>query len=93
MKPNLDLSNQQTQTICDILTQLLSDLYTLALKYQYFHWNVEGDSFMTWHQVSEAHYGELFEYIDLISEFFSKIFTVCKIKSPKSHTFRSVSFC
>ena len=31
--------------------------------------------------------------IGLMSKFFSRILTVCKIKSPKSHEFKSISFC
>lgn len=47
---------------------LLADTYTLYLKTQNFHWNVEGSDFLSLHHLFEEHYTDLAEAVDEIAE-------------------------
>jgi starvation-inducible DNA-binding protein len=50
------------------IARLLADTYTLALKFQGFHWNVVGPQFYSLHAFSQAQYTELFAAIDELAE-------------------------
>jgi starvation-inducible DNA-binding protein len=54
--------------VIESLKKLLADSYTLALKTQNYHWNVEGEQFATLHALFEAQYGELSAAIDEVAE-------------------------
>lgn len=54
--------------VTDALKRLLADTYTLQLKTQNYHWNVEGPNFAGLHVLFEGQYNELFAAVDLIAE-------------------------
>ncbi|MEX2323681.1 MAG: DNA starvation/stationary phase protection protein [Acidimicrobiia bacterium] len=54
--------------IAAALSTLLADSYTLYLKTQNYHWNVEGPQFHALHNMFEEQYVELREAVDRIAE-------------------------
>lgn len=54
--------------VTDALKQALADTYTLLLKTQNYHWNVEGPGFRALHLLFEEQYNELFPIADLLAE-------------------------
>lgn len=52
----------------EILQKLLASSYSLYLKTQNYHWNVEGKDFFSLHQLFEQQYQDLFAAVDLIAE-------------------------
>lgn len=54
--------------VTDALKQALADTYTLQLKTQNYHWNVEGTHFRSLHLLFEEQYNELFAAVDVIAE-------------------------
>lgn len=50
------------------LSKALADTYTLYLKTQNFHWNVEGALFQSLHELFEQQYTELAEAVDEVAE-------------------------
>ncbi len=50
------------------LQTVLADSYSLYLKTQNYHWNVEGPNFKSLHELFEEHYRDLFEANDDIAE-------------------------
>ncbi len=50
------------------LQAVLADSYTLYLKTQNYHWNVEGPHFKSLHEMFEEQYRELFDANDEIAE-------------------------
>lgn len=48
--------------------RLLADSYTLMLKSQNVHWNLEGPHFHAAHTLTEQHYTELFTAVDEVAE-------------------------
>lgn len=57
-----------TDAIADALCNILSDTYRLTFKTHVCHWNVEGPLFYAIHNLTEAHYEELFAATDVIAE-------------------------
>lgn len=54
--------------IATALTGVLADSYLLLVKTQGYHWNVVGPLFQPIHELTEKHYRDLFEAIDVIAE-------------------------
>jgi starvation-inducible DNA-binding protein len=54
--------------IVESLSRLLADTYTLYLKTQNYHWNVEGPQFHALHTMFEEQYVELRDAVDRIAE-------------------------
>lgn len=54
--------------VTDGLKRLLADTYSLQLKTQNYHWNVEGTHFRSLHLLFEEQYNELFAAVDVIAE-------------------------
>lgn len=54
--------------IVESLSRLLADTYTLYLKTQNYHWNVEGPQFHALHTMFQEQYVELRDAVDLIAE-------------------------
>ncbi len=54
--------------VTEALKQALADTYTLQLKTQNYHWNVEGTHFRSLHLLFEEQYNELFAAVDTIAE-------------------------
>lgn len=50
------------------LQAVLADSYSLFVKTQNYHWNVEGPHFKSLHEMFEEHYRDLFEANDDIAE-------------------------
>lgn len=50
------------------LSKLLASTYTLYLKVQNYHWNIEGKEFFAVHKFTETLYNELFLQVDAIAE-------------------------
>lgn len=66
--PHIGLSQNQRRAIADGLGRLLADEYTLYLKTQNFHWNVEGPQFKALHDLFEEQYTDLAAAVDDIAE-------------------------
>lgn len=54
--------------IANALTAVLADSYVLMIKTQGYHWNVVGPLFLPLHELTEQHYRNLFEAVDVIAE-------------------------
>lgn len=46
----------------------LGDTYKLMIETQILHWNVKGPLFLAAHELSEAHYKDMFAAVDVIAE-------------------------
>ena len=57
-----------TTSICNNLARTLADEYTLLLKTQNFHWNVEGPMFYSLHLLFEQQYTQLQLTVDRVAE-------------------------
>ncbi len=68
MKIDIGIPEQNRKEICDGLSHLLADTYTLYLKTHKYHWNVTGPMFQTLHLMFETHYNELALAVDDIAE-------------------------
>lgn len=55
-------------TICNNLARTLADEYTLLLKTQNFHWNVEGPMFYSLHLLFEQQYTQIQAFVDQVAE-------------------------
>ncbi len=71
------------------LNKTLAEEYTLMLKTQNFHWNVEGPLFFTLHKLFEEQYNTLFSTVDEIAERIRAL----GFKAPGSYKeFQTLSF-
>ena len=68
MDVNIGIEDAARKEISDHLGHLLADTYTLYLKTQNFHWNVEGPMFRSLHLMFEEQYIELRDAADEIAE-------------------------
>ncbi|MGE0845802.1 MAG: Dps family protein [Flavobacteriaceae bacterium] len=50
------------------LSEILASTYRLTIKSHIYHWNVVGPLFRSLHELTEEHYGALFEATDIIAE-------------------------
>ena len=57
-----------SMSVCDNLARTLADEYTLLLKTQNFHWNVEGPMFFSLHTLFEEQYTQLQTTVDRVAE-------------------------
>jgi len=55
-------------SVCNNLARTLADEYTLLLKTQNFHWNVEGPMFFSLHTLFEQQYTQLQNTADRVAE-------------------------
>jgi starvation-inducible DNA-binding protein len=62
------LSDSYRKQMADSLTAILASTYQLLIKSHVYHWNVVGPLFLPLHQLTEKHYGALFEATDIIAE-------------------------
>ena len=65
-RPMTDVSREDS--IATELSRLLADTYATYTKTLYYHWNVTGPHFHSFHQMFEEQYLELQEATDLIAE-------------------------
>ena len=68
MNPNIDLSEEQRNSVVKILNALLSDEYVLYTKTRNYHWNVIGPQFNDLHKFFEEQYTELNVVADDVAE-------------------------
>lgn len=68
MKIDIGINENDRKAICEGLSRLLADSYTLYLKTHNFHWNVTGPMFSTLHVLFEQQYVELAAAVDVIAE-------------------------
>lgn len=64
----IGLTKESRQGLGEGLSQLLADTYTLYLKTQHAHWNIQGPHFYPLHLLFEVQYTELATAIDAIAE-------------------------
>ncbi|MBQ7524702.1 MAG: DNA starvation/stationary phase protection protein [Alphaproteobacteria bacterium] len=57
----------ECKSVC-VLSKILADTYSLLLKTQNVHWNVQSCNFWDIHMMTDAHYNDLFGAIDVIAE-------------------------
>ncbi|HEX6946511.1 MAG TPA: Dps family protein [Acidimicrobiia bacterium] len=62
------IQDTDRKQIVEGLAEMLADTYSLYLKTQGYHWNVEGPMFRSLHLLFEEQYQELAEGIDLLAE-------------------------
>lgn len=67
-KIDVGLSDSYRIKMTKILSKILSSSYSLTIKSQVYHWNVVGPLFKPIHELTEEHYDDLFEAIDVIAE-------------------------
>lgn len=60
-------SNKSNESV-EVLSKILADSYVLFMKTQSVHWNIEGSKFRSVHLMTEEHYKDLFDAIDVIAE-------------------------
>lgn len=65
---NTGIDQKDRRDIARGLYKILADSYSLMLMTQDCHWNVRGIHFINIHKLTEEHYRELFEAVDLIAE-------------------------
>lgn len=68
MELDTGLEEGARKEIADGLSRLLADTYTLYLKTQGYHWNVEGQMFRSLHLMFEEEYMDLRDAADEIAE-------------------------
>lgn len=68
MEVNIGINTADRKKICEGLSRLLADSYTLYLKTHFYHWNVTGPMFQTLHLMFETQYTELALAVDAIAE-------------------------
>lgn len=66
--PRTGLDTKDRAKIAKALESVLADTYTLMVKSHVYHWNVVGPLFLPLHQLTEAHYKDLFGAADVIAE-------------------------
>ena len=68
MKPNIGITEKNTQEVSVQLAKLLADEYVLYTKTRNAHWNVEGSDFHAMHLFFESQYEQLDEIMDSVAE-------------------------
>lgn len=65
---NVDLSPKNRGNVALSLDKILHGTYELLVSTQLVHWNAKGELFLPVHKLTEEHYGELFQSLDVIAE-------------------------
>ena len=65
---NTGLTPEARKDVAEMLGVVLANDYQLMIKTQGVHWNVAGPAFYSVHKLTEEHYNELFNSIDLVAE-------------------------
>lgn len=93
---SLGIEDSKRLEITKALSHYLADTYTLYLKTQNYHWNVEGTLFTSLHLMFEGQYTALAGAVDTIAEriralgeltpgSFSEFLTLASIPEAKGH--------
>lgn len=67
-KMDIGLDAKYRKEMAQSLTDILVSTYRLTIKSHVYHWNVVGPLFLPLHELTEQHYGDLFEAADVIAE-------------------------
>ena len=67
-KISIGLDARYRKQMSESLTEILASTYKLTIKSHVYHWNVVGPLFLPLHELTEQHYGALFEAADVIAE-------------------------
>lgn len=59
---------EKKKVMAKAVNQVASDVFKLAIKTQFYHWNVEGPLFRPLHLLTEEQYGALFAAADDVAE-------------------------
>ena len=70
------------EAVAKALGVVLADTYQLFIKTQGVHWNVAGPAFVSIHELTEAHYENMYQAIDEIAERIRAL----GIKAPASYS-------
>ena len=65
---NTDIDAKDRRKIAGLLGEVLTSTYELLITTQLVHWNVKGDSFFSIHKLTDEHYNELFDSLDIVAE-------------------------
>ncbi len=65
---NTDIDAKDRRKIAGLLGEILTSTYELLITTQLVHWNVKGESFFSIHKLTDEHYNELFDSLDIIAE-------------------------
>ena len=68
LAPRTWLDADRRKEIAEGVANILADAYRLLVNTQGLHWNVEGPMFYSLHKLTEDHYRELFESVDVLAE-------------------------
>lgn len=60
--------NATSALVAEALTEVLAGTYRLVLKSHIYHWNVTGPLFVALHDMTEAHYTDMFTAVDVLAE-------------------------
>jgi starvation-inducible DNA-binding protein len=64
----MSTDTKNTASVAQALTEGLTDTYRLVLKSHTYHWNVTGPLFYSVHEMTEAHYTDMFAAADVLAE-------------------------
>lgn len=67
-KTAVKITTKKEKNVASALQNVLSDTYALFLVTHNYHWNVEGQNFVSLHTLFEQQYTELFAAVDEIAE-------------------------
>lgn len=67
-RPSTGLDESARRAVASILTELVIQTYRVLLRSQVVHWNVVGPLFQPIHKLTERHYSDLFEAVDVMAE-------------------------
>lgn len=68
IKLNTGINEEARKAIVQGLQKLLADSFCLMVVSQNYHWNIQGSKFRDLHLMTEEHYNDLFEAVDVIAE-------------------------
>ncbi len=64
----LNAESMETKTLVTSMKETLASAFTLYLKSQNFHWNVQGPDFVQYHEFLGEYYEFVYEHVDKIAE-------------------------
>lgn len=68
LAPRTWMDADRRKEIAEGVANILADAYRLLVNTQGLHWNAEGPMFYSLHKLTEDHYRELFDSVDVLAE-------------------------
>ena len=68
LAPRTWMDADKRKEIAEGVANILADAYRLLVNTQGLHWNAEGPMFYSLHKLTEDHYRELFDSVDVLAE-------------------------